>query len=184
MKAKDVDSYLLRASLAGAFSGSPDNLLDALVRRLTDLQAFNLDEVYDVIRSQGRSLELTQDRLWSMGYGSDTIHLLFNLWYRDFNYTPSYENNLPEVDHIFPQSMLRKIKTVNPATGRKAMKYLEADRNQLANCMLLSKEENGAGGKGDTPPDVWFQDKSAEYLEKHLIPPDPTLWKPDRFETS
>ena len=31
-KAKDVDSYLLRCSLAGAFSGQPDNLLDALVR--------------------------------------------------------------------------------------------------------------------------------------------------------
>ena len=48
--------------------------------------------------------------------------------------------------------------------------------------MLLSKEENGAGGKGDTPPDAWFADKSPEYLKMHLIPPDPDLWKLDRVE--
>ena len=54
-----------------------------------------------------------------MGYGSETVHLLFNLWYRGFNYTPAYENNLPQVDHIFPQSALRKVKVVNTRTGRK-----------------------------------------------------------------
>jgi hypothetical protein len=62
------------------------------------------------------------------------------------------------------------------------LKYHEADRNQLANCMLLSMEENGAGGKGDTPPDQWFADKSKDYLEKHSIPPDPALWQLERFE--
>lgn len=118
-----------------------------------------------------------------MGYGSDTVHLLFNIWYRDFKYTPSYENNLPQVDHIFPQSMLRKIKIENPKTGRKdVMKYREGDRNQLANCMLLSMEENGAGGKGDKPPEEWFAGKDKDYLEKHLIPLDPSLWKVQRFE--
>jgi hypothetical protein len=62
------------------------------------------------------------------------------------------------------------------------MKYREADRNQLANCMLLSREENGAGGKGDTLPERWFANKHQAYLEKHLIPVDPALWKMDRFE--
>lgn len=47
---------------------------------------------------KGRSLELTEDRLWKMGYGSEYVHLLFNLWCR-FNYTPAYANNLPQVDH-------------------------------------------------------------------------------------
>jgi len=48
--------------------------------------------------------------------------------------------------------------------------------------MLLTAKENGAGGKSDTPPDVWFADKPTEYLKKHLIPPDPALWQIDRFE--
>jgi hypothetical protein len=183
VKAQDRDSYLLRSSLAGVFSGNPDNLLDALVTRLAELKEFNLDEAFAVVRSQGRSLELTEDRFWQMGYGSDTIHLLFNLWYRDFNYTPAYENNLPQVDHIFPQSALKKVKIENPKTRRRdLMKYREADRNQLANCMLLSREENGAGGKSDTLPEDWFKGKDESYLEKHLIPQDPSLWKLDRFD--
>jgi hypothetical protein len=182
-QAKDVDTYLLRCSLAGAFSGNPDNLLDALVKKLGEIAKFDLDETFEIVRSQGRSLELTEDRFWQMGYGSDTIHLLFNLWYRDFSHTPAYENNLPQVDHIFPQSALRKIKIENPKTGRKdLMKYREEQRNQLANCMLLTREENGAGGKRDILPADWFKDKDEAYLKKHLIPANSELWKLDRFE--
>jgi hypothetical protein len=108
--------------------------------------------------------------------------LLFNLWY-SFNYTPAYDNNLPQVDHIFPQSLLSSVKMLNPETGRmNLMRFRGHERNQLANCMLLSQQENGAGGKSDTPPDVWFKDKPVEYLENHLIPTDPALWQLDRFE--
>ena len=181
-RATDLDSYLLRCSLAGAFGGVPDNLLDRLVRRIDELEDFSLREMFGVIRSLGRSLELTEDRLWSLGYGSEAIHLLFNLWYREFNYTPAYDNNLPQVDHIFPRSKLREIKVKNPETGRMVMKYRDADRNQLANCMLLTREENGAGGKADKTPDEWFSDKSAKYLEMHLIPTDETLWRMERYD--
>ncbi len=181
--AKNSDNYLLRCSLTGAFSGHPDNLLDGLVKKLAELKEFNIEEIFGVIRTQNRSLELTEERLWQMGYGSNTVHLLFNLWYRDFNHTPAYNSSLPQVDHIFPQSELRRVKTANPDTGRKDLiKYRDSDRNQLANCMLLTREENGAGGKRDTLPDIWFADKDEEYLDKHLIPSDPALWKLDRFE--
>jgi hypothetical protein len=178
-----MDSYLLRSSLAGVFGVHADELLDGLVRKLDELQRFDLTEVFGVMRSQGRSLELTEDRFWQMGYGSNTIHLLFNLWYRTFNHTPAYDNNLPQVDHIFPQSLLRKEKVANPKTGRKdVLKYYEAERNQLANCMLLSREENGAGGKWERPPEEWFDGKPESYLDMHLIPKDSALWKMDRFE--
>ena len=180
---KNVELYLLRSLLAGAFSGTPDQLIDNLVAKLDELQGFDLDEVLGVIRSAGRSLELTEDRFWSNGYGSDSIHLLFNLWYRDFHYTPAFAGNLPQIDHVFPQSLLKRQKVPNPSTGKmNVMKYREADRNQLANCMLLTAAENGAGGKGNTPPDKWFADKDDAYLERHLIPPNPALWRLERFE--
>jgi hypothetical protein len=182
-KAKAVELYLLRSLLAGAFSGTPDQLIDSIIVKLRDLKEFDVEEVFGVIRSAGRSLELTEDRFWTMGYGSDNVHLLFNLWYRGFNYVPAFPGNLPQIDHIFPQSELKRVKTLNPNTGRKdMMKYREADRNQLANCMLLKAEENGAGAKSDTPPNEWFKDKDPEYLVTHLIPPDPALWQIDRFE--
>lgn len=180
---KDVELYLLRSLLAGAFGGTPDQLIDDLVTTLKDTKAFDLNEMFGAIRSVGRSLELTEDRFWAIGYGSDNIHLLFNLWYRDFNYTPAFAANFPQIDHIFPQDILKKVKIANPNTGKKnVMKYRDGDRNQLANCMLLTAAENGAGGKSNIPPDEWFKDKDAAYLDRHLVPPDPTLWKIDRFE--
>lgn len=181
--AQDVDKYLLRSLISGAFSGTPDQLIDDCVAKIKELKAFDVNSMFDAIRSNGRSLELTEDRLWQMGYGSDSIHLLFNLWYREFSYTPAYENSLPQVDHIFSQSVLRKIKDVSPETGRRSIiKYKQDDRDQLANCMLLTRDENGAGGKSDTLPEDWFADKSEEYLDMHLIPRDKNLWKTDRFE--
>ncbi|MET4715944.1 hypothetical protein ABIF63_000047 [Bradyrhizobium japonicum] len=184
-RAKDLDQYLLRSSLTGAFGGTPDQLIDDLVREINRVENVDVKEAFGIIRTQNRSLELTEDRLWKMGYGSETIHLLFNLWYRDFNYTPAYQNNLPQVDHIFPQSVLRGVKTMNPATGRmNLMKYREGDRNQLANCMLLTMQENGSGGKSDQMPEDWFVGPRAEsaYLDMHLIPHDRSLWKLDRFD--
>jgi hypothetical protein len=181
--ARDVDSFLLRSLLAGAFSGTPDQLIDNCVAKIDGLKGFDCDALFGVIREQGRSLELTEDRLWKMGYGSDYVHLLFNLWYRDFNYTPGYVNNLPQVDHVFPKSLLKKVKARNPNTGRMdIVKFREADRDQLANCMLLTAEENGPGGKWDTPAEEWFKGKPAEYLDRHLIPRDPRLWKLENFE--
>lgn len=180
--ATDVDLYLVRSLLAGAFSGQSDRLIDSMKKRIDDSQCFILNDAYEVIRSQGRSLEITQDRFFQVGYGSKTIHLIFNLWYRDYPHIPAYENNLPQIDHIFPQSKLREVKVVNPETNRKVMKYHEPDRNQLANCMLLSREENGAGGKRDQTPEEWFSDKSEAYLDKHLIPKDQSLWAMERFE--
>lgn len=181
-RVQGVENYLVRTALAGAFGGTPDQLIDVLVAKLRDLKKFDLTEVFGVIRANNRNLEITEDRLMTMGYGRDTVHLLFNLWY-PFNYTPAYERNLPQVDHIFPQSALKKIKTENPNTGRwDIMKYREADRNQLANCMLLTARENGAGAKWDTPADEWFADKDETYLDLHLIPKDRDLWKLDRFE--
>jgi len=51
--------------------------------------------------------------------------------------------------------------------------------------MLLTKKENGAGGKADTPPADWFREKlelDNAYLDKHLIPADPSLWALERFD--
>lgn len=180
---QNMDKYLLQALISGAFSGTPDQLIDDCIGKIKENKGFNVDLIFDTIRSQGRSLELTEERFWQIGYGTDTIHLLFNLWYREFNYTPAYKKSLPQIDHIFPQSALRQIKINSPRTGhRSIMKYKQDARNQLANCMLLTQSENGPGSKSDTLPKDWFANKSEEYLEMHLIPPDKSLWEIDRFE--
>lgn len=181
-KATNVDTFLVRTLLTGAFSGQSDRILDALVKRFNELERFDADEGFTIIRNQNRSLNITKDRLFEMGYGSKTIHLLLNLWYPAFNYVPAYDNNLPQVDHIFPQSRLKAIKITNPDTGRPTMRYRDNARNQLANCMLLTRDENGANGKRDSAPECWFAGKSRDYLDLHMIPNDPALWRMDRYE--
>lgn len=180
--ATNVESFLVRSLLAGAFSGQSDRLLDALVKRFKELERFDAEEGFQVIRSQGRSLEITRDRFFGMGYGNKAIHLILNLWYPAFTHVPAFDNNLPQVDHVFPQSRLKAIKQPSPETGRPVMRYKDDARNQLANCMLLTRAENGAGGKGDTAPADWFSDKPAAYLDLHLIPKDRSLWQLDRYD--
>lgn len=180
--AKNVDTFLVRTLLVGVFSGQSDRIIDALVKRFKELQGFDEPEGYAVIRSQGRSLEMTPERFFGMGYGSKTIHLIFNLWYPTFSHVPAYDNNLPQIDHIFAQSQLKAVKVKSPETGRPVMKYREEARNQLANCMLLTRTENGSGGKSDMPPVDWFDGKNDAYLDLHLIPKDRALWTVDRYE--
>jgi hypothetical protein len=197
-QASGIPDYLLRASLAGSFGIRPDRLIDVLVAAIDAKQGFSLDDVYQAIRTYSRLL-VPEDRLWEMGYGSQNVHLLFNLWYAGgFNYTPAYSKNLPQVDHIFPQSELRKLRVTNPETGRAVLKHREPERNHLANCMLLTAEENGFAGKTNTLPDKWFDPdeilrrnehfgpavpKTPEkYYDLHLIPRDPALWKMERYD--
>lgn len=180
---KGLDNYILRTLITGAFSGTPDHLIDRCTKVIDEVKGFDVAQLFGVIRADGRSLEITRNTLFDLHYGSKDIHLLFNLWYRDFNYIPAFVNNQPQVDHIFPQSLLKTIKEVNPETGkRNLLRYTYEIRDQLANCMLLTAQENGSGGKSDTPPEEWFSDKSEDYLEMHLIPKDRDLWKLENFE--
>lgn len=181
-QAKHVDTFLIRSLLAGAFSGQSDRVIDSLVRRFREIERFDAEEGFGVIRGQNRSLEITLERFFHMGYGSKNVHLILNLWYPAFTHTPMYENNLPQIDHVFPQSLLKSVREPQVGTGRMAMRYSDVTRNQLANCMLLTRSENGGGGKSDTPPAEWFADKEEDYLDLHLIPKDRALWSLDRYE--
>lgn len=186
-KVQHLDDYLLRSLFAGAFGGSPDNLIDKCTRQINEDKDFVSGNLFDTIHEDGRSLEVSPDSLLSLKYGSREIHLLFNLWYKEFNYQPAFENNEPQVDHVFPQSVLKAVKDINPATGRKSIvRYKKEFRDQLANCMLLTAQENGAGGKGDITPKDWFTKRVAEvgesYLDLHLVPKDRELWELENFE--
>lgn len=187
---KDMAAYLLRVLATGVFGGSPDNLIDKLVRNIQEQGDFVLSEVYGVIRADGRSMEITPDVIFEQYYGSRSIHLFFNLWYRDFDYSPALDANGPQVDHIFPQSLLKTVKDINPDSGKRNILHYRAEqRDQIANCMLLTADENGFSGKCDKPPTEWFAparfsspEEHEQYLRLHLIPDDPSLWTLDRYD--
>lgn len=180
---KGLNTYFLRILIAGAFSGTPDNLIDKCIRHIKKNKTFSTKEMFDIIRGDGRNLDITPNTFCGQHYNSKEIHLIFNLLYKDFNYVPSYENNLPQIDHIFPQSILRTVKDVSPDTGKKSiLRYKQDDRDQIANCMLLTAKENGGGGKSNIPPKEWFKNKDKKYFDLHLIPKDSSLWEIDKYE--
>jgi hypothetical protein len=180
---RGLDTYFLRTLLSGAFSGRPDGLIDKCVRRIKEQGQFEVKEIFGLIHDDGRNLDVSADTLLGASYGSKTIHLIFNLWYRQFDYAPAYEGNLPQIDHIFPQSRLKDVKDNNPETGRQSlMRYPAAVRDQIANCMLLTADENGFQAKNDTLPSEWFADKSETYLDMHLIPRQRHLWEFGNFD--
>lgn len=181
-KAEGIDDYILRTLLAGSFSGTPDNLINQCTKSIDANQNFSVKAISDIIRENGRNLEITKETILEQYYGAKNIHLIFNMWYKGFNYHPSFAGNEPQVDHIFPQSLLKSVKERNPKSeAMNILKYKQWERDQIANLMLLTQEENSFSGKCDTPPEKWFADKPDEYLELHLIPKDKELWKLDNF---
>lgn len=179
---KEVTEYLVKVNLTGVFGGVSDNFTDSLIKNVKENKGFKLSEIFGLIRSKGKSMEIKDQSLLSLHYSSKELHLLFNLWY-GFNYQPSLKDNKPQVDHIFPQTALKKEKIENPETGKmNIMKYKWWDRDQIANLMLLKASENGSGEKGDKLPEDWFADKDEEYLDRHLIPKEKRLWRFENFE--
>jgi hypothetical protein len=184
-----LQEYLLRSLINGVFSGSPDNLIDKIVKNIEESKGFVLNQVFALIGAE-RPLEITRDVIFRQHYGSREIHLFFNLWYKDFDYIPALDQNGPQVDHIFPQSLLKSVRDVNGESGhRNILHYHWEQRDQIANLMLITAEENGFSGKCDTPPEQWFSpsrftSKKAQeaYLNLHLIPKDPELWKLKNFD--
>jgi uncharacterized protein with ParB-like and HNH nuclease domain len=178
---KELSFWLLKALLTGAFSGSSDTILDAVVKEIRERGDVNVEAINSVILSRGRSIQVTQENLLNTFYGDKHLYLIFSIWYQNFDFHPAYDGNLPTVDHIFPQSRLKKVKTVNPETNRQVMKYRTHERDQIANLMLLSREMN-VEEKNDMPQDEWLERMSEEDRRMNLIPPDQELWKLERFD--
>lgn len=179
------EDYILRTMLTGAFSGTPDNLIDRCVKSVDEHKGFVVEEIFQIIRADGRSLEVTPDTILGARYGKTLSHLIFNLWYRDFDYEPALEDSLPQQDHIFPQWVLKAEKEINPHTGRPAMKYDANTRDQIGNLALLTAKENGFTGKSGQLPATWLPEQvkvDPEFLDRHLIPADPELWKVENFQ--
>jgi len=178
------EDYVLRTMLTGAFSGTPDNLIDRCVKSIDERKAFKLDEIFHIIRSDGRSLEVTSETILGTRYGKPQSHLIFNLWYRAFDYEPALEDSLPQQDHIFPQSFLNCQKELNPETGRWRKLYWADEQHQIANLALLTAKENGFQGKSGELPETWIPTQLKDdpsFLDRHLIPKDPELWKSANF---
>ncbi len=168
--------FLSRASLAGTFAGAKDNLIDSLVDEIRSKEGvFDAPSLERIISANGQSVLAKEARLLRANYGTPLINVVLSMLYPDpTNYSPAYSGHLPTVDHIFPQALLKKVKTDKKA------RYSKADRNVLANCMLLTASENQS--KGAELPSEYLARQSDEFLQRHLIPTNRKLWEMEQYD--
>jgi hypothetical protein len=100
-------------------------------------------------------------------YGDDTCFLALSLLYNDRNWgTIDFS-----IDHLFAQEEFKK---------KAVPDHIKDLRDDFGNLALVIGNENS--GKKNRPLDEWLATRSPEYLERHLIPEDGSLWRMENYE--
>jgi len=171
--AKRVRVWLISALLNHVLGGSSDSMLHKLREVLQIYRRpsgdFPLAELNKAVAEAGRtsaSSDNAVENVMRTTYGKDTCFLALSLLYDERNWgTISHS-----IDHLFPREAFKK----NVADHIKEL------RDDFGNLALVISDENS--GKKDRPLDEWLASRSPEYLKRHHIPSDPSLWYIERFE--
>ncbi len=172
--ASRVRVWLLGALLNRVLGGSSDSMLTRLREALQtyyrpngDFPIAGLDEA---VKAAGRLAASSQDaveNVLSTTYGDDTCFLALSLLYDDRNW-----GTMPHsIDHLFAQDEFKK---------RTIPDHIKELRDDFGNLALVIGEENS--GKKSRPLDEWLGSRSPEYLKRHLIPTDESLWDMEKYE--
>ena len=169
-----VRVWLLGALLNRVLGGSSDSMLtrlrEALQSHFRPKGDFPLAGLDEAVRAAGRLSASSQDaveNVLSTTYGDDTCFLALSLLYDDRNWGTMQHS----IDHLFAQEEFKK-KTVPD--------HIKELQDDLGNLALVIGSENS--GKKDSPLDEWLGSRSPEYLKRHLIPDDKSLWHMANYE--
>jgi hypothetical protein len=169
--ASKVRIWLLSALLHHILGGSSDSMLSKL-REILQMHYntngdFPILAIDEAVRVSGRIAGVNAvDKVLSLKYGSDACFLGLSLLYDERN----WGNIEHSIDHLFPRDAFKK----NVPDTIKEL------RDDFGNLALVIGDENS--GKREKPLNEWLATRSPEYLKRHFIPEDPTLWNMSRFE--
>lgn len=171
--AKRVRVWLITALLNHVLGGSSDSMLHKLREALQIYRKpngeFPIIELNKAIADAGRTSATSDnaiDNVLRTTYGKDTCFLALSLLYDDRN----WGNINHSIDHLFPKEAFKK----NVAD------HMKEYRDDFANLALIISDENSA--KQNRPLDKWLATRSPEFLQRHFIPQDQSLWHVERFE--
>ncbi|HPL64401.1 MAG TPA: DUF262 domain-containing protein [Syntrophales bacterium] len=169
-----VRVWLLAALLNRVLGGSSDAMLtrlrEALQTYLRPNGEFPLAGLDAAVRAAGRLAASSQDAVENVlntSYGDSTCFLALSLLYDDRNWGTIDHS----IDHLFAQDEFKK---------RTVPDNIKELRDDFGNLALVIGDENS--GKKERPLDEWLATRSPEYLKRHLIPTDKTLWHIDKYE--
>jgi len=166
--------WLCLALLNRHFSGNPDNLID----RCTELinknnERFPKTEIEEFVRTEMKRAVGLQPDVLNKKSKSATMwkKLILNLLYHkraEIDFQPLYSGNKPNIEHIFPRSLLRG-------------KYEEELIWDIGNLRYLGRDENL--WKLDEPPKSYLSALNKSELSIHLIPDDEKLWEVENYQS-
>jgi hypothetical protein len=170
-RAQVIRRWLIMALLNGIFGGSSDSMLtklrEAIKRRGENGRMFPVEEL-DAATREAKRIP-TNDRqsikgILDLQYGKPVTRLAQTLLFdeRSWGVIPH------ECDHIFPQDGFNKY-----------FKQYRDLANKFGNLTLLAAAANNE--KRAAPFEEWICQQEASFLERHLIPQLPELWKFERF---
>ncbi len=170
-KAQAIRRWLIMALLNGVFGGSSDSMLskhrEAIKRHGENGRMFPVTELDSATRQGKRIATNDKDavkRLLDFQYGKPVTKLAQSLLFDE----RSWGVISCDCDHIFPQDGFNKY-----------FKQYREMANKFGNLTLLSPNVNNE--KRAAPFEEWICTQEAAFLERHLIPQMPELWKFERF---
>ncbi|MHB1563289.1 MAG: DUF262 domain-containing protein [Leptospirillum sp.] len=169
-----VRVWLLSSLFNRVFGGSSDSMLtklrEALQMNHRPNGNFPIAALDEVIKTAGRIATSSQDAFENVldtTYGEDKCFLALSLLYDERNWgTIQYS-----IDHLFAQDDFKK---------RDVPDHVKALRNDFGNLALVIADENS--GKKNRPLHEWLPSRSPDYLKRHFIPVDQSLWHMEKYE--
>jgi hypothetical protein len=169
-----VRVWLLSALLNRVLGGSSDSMLTRLRDALQMYQRPNGDfpvaALDEAVRTAGRRVASSEDAVEDVlgtTYGDDTCFLALSLLYDERNWgTIQYA-----IDHLFAQDDFK---------NKNVPDHVKELRDDFGNLALVIGDENS--GKKNRPLHEWLATRSPEYLKRHFIPADQSLWHMEKYE--
>lgn len=169
-----VRVWLLSALLNRVLGVSSDSMLTRLREALQmhhrpngDFPIAALDEAGRVAGRIAASSQDAVENVLGTTYGDNTCFLALSLLYDERNWgTIQYS-----IDHLFAKDDFKK---------KNMPDHVKELRDDFGNLALVIGDENSE--KKNRPLHEWLATRSQEYLKRHFIPADQSLWHMDRYE--
>lgn len=162
----DIREYVYRTLVTGAFGSQVDTTLWNIQEIILAEKGkpFPAHKIFAKLRSMGKQIEIQEEVVQRIQYGSRLSYPLLNIVYNRLGLTFKSNANRIQQDHIFSQKELK---------GR----YLPEQINDIANIRFVSAAENN--WKSDTPYAQWIQTLPDKDVKWHMIPP--SNWTVDSY---
>ena len=170
-------SFLEAMATSSVMSGSKDTLLDDLTKELSKDQDIGLPSLIKICEDNtGKATAFSYSQLWSSSYKKKVkAFYLMKSINPELGFSSITPGNKLTIDHLVPQSQLRKI----------GVKQSEID--QFANLTALTSKQNSAEKKAKSLNDYldWleatYSGEKALFIKAHLIPELPSAWTSETY---